>query len=117
MDTVNRFKSWVKDKRDARKSTKWKFFLAAAILIVGCGYIWLFHTNVGWIARNSFFKTFDRNPDRIIKVYAGNELIEEYRGAYTIENYQGYLVLIDFEHDTRTNLYGDIIAVVDSPRE
>lgn len=39
MDTANRFKSWVKDKRDARKSTKWKFFLAAAILIVACGYM------------------------------------------------------------------------------
>ena len=117
MGTIDKVKEWVRTKKENHKSGKWKFFMAAAALILCCGYIWLFHTNVGWIARNSFFKTFDRSPDRIVKVYTGNELIQEYRGAYTIEQYQGYLVLINFEDQTRTNLYGDVIAVVDAPRE
>ena len=96
---------------------KWKMFLYAGILILGMGYIWLFHTNTGWLARTSFSKSFEHHPDRIVRIYAGNELIEEYVGAYTIENYQGYLVLIDFERQERINLYGDVIAVVDTPHE
>lgn len=117
MGTIDKVKEWIRTKKENHKSGKWKFFMAAAALILCCGYVWLFHTNVGWIARNSFFKTFDRIPDRIVRIYAGNELIQEYKGAYTIENYQGYLVLINFEDQTRTNLYGDVIAVVDAPRE
>lgn len=117
MSAFNRIKSWVSSIREkSKKHRKWKMFVYAAIVIFALFYIWLMYSNTGWLARQSFFKTFDRHPDRIVRIYAGNELIDEYIGAYTIEQYKGYLVLIDFENETRTNIYGDVVAVVDSPR-
>ena len=65
---------------------KWKMFLYAGIFILVLVYIWLFYTNTGWLARTSFFKSFNHHPDRIVRIYAGNELIEEYVGEYSIEN-------------------------------
>lgn len=96
---------------------KWKFTLAAAILVVGLGIFWLFFTNTGWLARNSFAKSFDNNPNRIVKIYVGSELINEYFGAYSVEQYQGYLVLINHKNETRTNIYGNVVAIVDAPKE
>lgn len=116
MDAINKAKDWVKNRiENHKKSGKWKAFLAAAILIIGFVYIWLFNTNVGWLARTSFDKTFNREEERVISIYAGNKMIAQYEGAYSIEQYQGYLVLINHKAKTRTNLYGDIIAVVDNP--
>lgn len=110
-------KEWVQSiKEKLRGHHRWKTFAYAGIVVAILFYVWLFHTNTGWLARQSFMKSFDRHPDRIVSIYAGNELISEYEGAYTIEQYQGYLVLIDFENETRTNIYGDVVAIIDSPR-
>ena len=96
---------------------KWKMFLYAGILIFGMGYIWLFHTNIGWLARTSFEKTSKQDPNRIVRIYAGNELIDTYIGHYTVEQYQGYLVIIDFDNHERINVYGEVTAIVDTPRD
>lgn len=117
MSVFNKLKRGVHSLREkVRGHHKWKIFVYAGIILFIMGYIWLFYTNTGWLARTSFTKTFDHASDRIVRIYAGNELIDEYIGAYSIEQYQGYLVLINHEQETRTNLYGDIVAVVDAPR-
>lgn len=117
MSVFRNVKSRVQNlKEKTQGHHKWKMFLYAGIIILMFGYVWLFYTNTGWLARTSFFKSFDRHPDRVVRIYAGNELIEEYIGEYAIENYQGYLVLIDFQNQERINLYGDVVAVVDTPR-
>lgn len=96
---------------------KWKMFIYAGIIIIIFLYIWLFYTNTGWLVRTSFLKSFEREPDRVVKVYTGSELVGEYVGKYSVENYQGYLVLIDHEHQQRINLYGDVVAIVDIPKD
>lgn len=117
MSVFRNIKSRVQNlKEKIQGHHKWKMFLYAGIFILILVYIWLFYTNTGWLARTSFFKSFNHHPDRIVRIYAGNELIEEYVGEYSIENYQGYLVLIDFKNQERINLYGDVVAVVDTPR-
>ena len=89
--------------------------LCAAGLIICLFLIWLFGSNTGWLARQSFFKSFDRAPERIVSIYSGSELIATYKGHYTVEQYQGYLVVIDFDREQRINVYGDVAAIVDTP--
>lgn len=89
--------------------------LCAAGLIICLFLIWLFGTNTGWLARQSFFKSFDRAPERIVRIYSGSELIATYEGHYTVEQYQSYLVVIDFDREQRINVYGDVAAIVDTP--
>lgn len=118
MSVFSNIKSRVQNLGEKFKGhKKWKMFLYAGILIFTMGYAWLFHTNTGWLARTSFIKTFDHEPERIVRVYTGNEQIAEYVGHYTVEQYQNYLVVIDFDNQERINLYGDVVAVVDVPRE
>ena len=118
MSVFGNIKSRVQNLGEKFKGhNKWKMFLYAGILILTLGYIWLFHTNTGWLARTSFMKSFDHHPDRIVRIYTGSELIEEYVGQYSVENYQGYLCIIDHENMQRINLYGDVVAIVDTPRE
>lgn len=104
-------------KEETKGHHKWKMFLYAGIIVFILFFTWLFGTNTGWLAQQSLMKSFDRHPDRIVRVYTGNELINEYVGQYSVEPYQGYLVLIDHENQQRINLYGDVIAIVDTPRE
>ena len=118
MSVFSNIKSRVQNLGEKLKGhKKWKMFLYAGILILTMVYIWLFHTNTGWLARTSFIKTFDHEPERIVRVYAGNEKIAEYVGHYTVENYNGYFCVIDFDNQERINLYGDVIAIVDTPRD
>ena len=113
----SKVKEWVQSiKEKFRGHHKWKMFVYAGVIVAILFYVWLFHTSTGWLARQSFMKSFDHHPDRIVRIYAGNELIAEYEGAYTIEPYKTYLVLIDFENETRTNIYGDVVAIIDAPR-
>lgn len=87
----------------------------AAGLIICLFLIWLFGTNTGWLAKQSFFKSFDHEPERLVRIYSGSELIATYEGHYTVEQYQGYLVVIDFDKEQRINVYGDVAAIVDTP--
>lgn len=89
--------------------------LCAAGLLICLFLIWLFETNTGWLARQSFFKSFDRTPERIVRIYSGSELIATYEGRYTVEPYQGYLCVLDFDSEQRINVYGDVAAIVDTP--
>lgn len=96
---------------------KWKMFLYAGIIVFILFFTWLFGTNTGWLAQQSLFKSFNHHPDRAVRVYTGNELIDEYVGEYSVEQYQGYLVVIDHKNHERINLYGDVVAIVDTPRD
>lgn len=118
MPVFNKLKSGVQFLREKTKGhRKWKMFVYAAIILFVMGYIWLFHTNTGWLVRTSFDKTFRKDPNRIVRIYAGNELIDTYVGHYAVEPYNGYLVVIDFDNQERINIYGEVTAIVDSPRE
>lgn len=111
-------KKWVNSIREKTKGhRKWKMFIYAGIVIFLAGYIWLFYTNTGWLARTSLDKTFGQDRNRIVKIYAGNELIDTYVGHYTVEPYRTYLVVIDFDKQERINIYGNVTAIVDSPGE
>lgn len=118
MPVFDKVKNGVYSIREKTKGhRKWKMFLYAGIILFLAGYIWLFHTNTGWLARTSFDKTFRKDPNRIVRIYAGNELVDTYVGHYAVEQYQGYLVVIDFDNQERINIYGEVTAIVDSPRE
>ena len=118
MSVFSNIKSRVQNLGEKFKGhKKWKMFLYAGILILTMGYIWLFHTNIGWLARTSFEKTFKQDPNRVVRIYAGNELIDTYIGHYAVEQYQGYLVVIDFDNHERINVYGEVTAIVDTPRD
>lgn len=114
-DKVKKGVNSIREKTQGHR--KWKMFIYAGIIIILAGYIWLFHTNTGWLARTSFDKTFRKDPDRIVRIYAGNELVDTYVGHYAVEQYQGYLVVIDFDNHERINIYEEVTAIVDSPRE
>ena len=79
-------------------------------------YGYFIQTLVGSLAL-ALKKTFKQDPNRIVRIYAGNELIDTYIGHYAVEQYQGYLVVIDFDNQERINVYGEVTAIVDTPRE
>lgn len=118
MPVFDKIKDGVYPIREKTKGhRKWKMFIYAGIILFLAGYIWLFYTNTGWLARTSFDKTFRKNPNRIVRIYAGNELVDTYVGHYAVEPYNGYLVVIDFDNQERINIYGEVTAIVDSSRE
>ena len=105
----------IKEKVKLPSRSRTISILCAAGLIICLFLIWLFGSNTGWLARQSFFKSFDHAPERIVRIYSGSELIATYEGHYTVEQYQGYLVVIDFDYEQRINVYGDVAAIVDTP--
>lgn len=105
----------IKEKVKLPSRSRTISILCAAGLIICLFLIWLFGTSTGWLARQSFFKSFDNAPERIVRIYSGSELIATYEGHYTVEQYQGYLCVIDFDREQRINVYGDAAAIVDTP--
>lgn len=87
----------------------------AAGLIICLFLIWLLGTNTGWIARNSFFKTFDIDTQRIVTVYGANgELIRYFEGSYNVENFNNqYWVIMNQRTGERINIYGDSTIIID----
>lgn len=105
----------IKEKVKLPSRSRTISILCAAGLIICLFLIWLFGTSTGWLARQSFFKSFDHAPERIVRIYSGSELIATYEGHYTVEVYKSYLVVIDFDREQRINVYGDVAAIVDTP--
>ena len=105
----------IKEKMKLPSRSRIISVFCAAGLIICLFLIWLFCTNTGWLARQSFFKSFDHEPERIVRIYSGSELIATYEGHYTVEQYQGYLCVLDFDNEQRINVYGDVAAIVDTP--
>ena len=87
----------------------------AAGLIICLFLVWLFGTNTGWIARNSFFKTFDIDTQRIVTVYGANgEFIRYFEGSYNVENFNNqYWVIMNQRTGERINIYGDSTIIID----
>ena len=102
-------------KKKTQGYHKWKMFLYAGIIILIAGVIWLTQTNQGWIARNSFFKTFDTNRERIVTVYGANgEPVRRFEGTYNVEFFDDkYLVIMNQHTDERVNVYGNSTIVID----
>ena len=116
MSVFSNAKSRVQNLREKLKGhKKWKMFLYAGILILTSGVIWLTQTNQGWIARNSFFKTFDTNRERIVTVYGANgEPVRRFEGTYNVEFFNDkYLVIMNQHTGERVNVYGNSTIVID----
>ena len=94
---------------------KWKMFLYAAILLIGGVVFWLTQTNVGWIARNSWSKTFDTDTVRTVTAYSDDGTpIRRFHGTYSVEIFNDqYLVVMNQNTGERVNIYGDSAIVVD----
>ena len=77
--------------------------------------IWLTQTNQGWIARNSFMKTFETNRERVVTVYGANgQPVREFVGTYNVEFFSDkYLVIMNQNTGERVNVYGNSVIVID----
>ena len=116
MSVFSNIKSRVQNLGEKLKGhKKWKMFLYAGILILISMTIWLTQTNQGWIARNSFLKTFDTQRERIVTVYGANgEPIREFKGTYNVEIFNDkYLVIMNQNTGERVNVYGGSTIVID----
>ena len=116
MSVFSNIKSRVQNLGEKFKGhKKWKMFLYAGILILILVTIWLTQTNQGWIARNSFLKTFDTKRERIVTVYGANgEPIREFKGTYNVEIFNDkYLVIMNQNTGERVNVYGGSTIVID----
>lgn len=105
----------IKEKVKPPSRSRTISILCAAGLIVCLFLIWLLGTNTGWIARNSFFKTFDTVTQRIVTVYGANgELIRYFEGSYNVENFNNqYWVIMNQRTGERINIYGDSTIIID----
>lgn len=116
MAVFGKIKSGVQSlKEKTKRHHKWKMFAYAAIILFIMGYIWLFHTNTGWIARDSFIKTFSTDRERVITVYsADGEMIRRFDGTYNVEFFSDkYIVIMNQHTGERVNLYGASAVVMD----
>lgn len=102
-------------KEKTKEHHKWKMFLYAGIILIIFGAIWLTQTNQGWIAQNSFFKTFDTEQQRVITVYGANgEPIRYFDGTYNVESFNGqYWVIMNQHTGERVNIYGNSTIIID----
>lgn len=94
---------------------RWKPIFYIVVIVFCLFGLWLTTTNQGWIARNSFFKTFDTNRHRVITVYsADGSPIRCFDGTYNVEFFaDDYLVIMNQNTGERINLYGTSAVVVD----
>lgn len=77
--------------------------------------IYVFFTQPGMLIRQSFTKAFvGATHERQIEVYSGGDKIYSYVGHYGVEQYQGYLVIINYDTDERTDIYGDTAVVINT---
>ena len=109
-------KEWVQSiKEKLRGHHRWKTFAYAGIVVMCLFLIWLTQTNQGWIARNSFLKTFDTQRQRVVTVYGANgEPIREFKGTYNVEIFNDeYLVIMNQNTGERVNVYGGSTIVID----
>lgn len=87
-----------------------------AILVVGVIFFaWLMSTNQGWIARDSFAKTFDVETERVITVYGSNgEPVRQFLGTYHVEFFNDkYIVVMNQKTGERINVYGSSTVIID----
>ena len=91
-------------------------FIIAGVLVLGLFCVWFFMTPTGQLAQYSFFKSFNDIPEvRVVEIYSGNTKIDEYVGHYRVEQYKGYLVLISDDTGERIDIYGNVVAIINSP--
>ena len=109
-------KEWVQSiKEKLRGHHRWKTFAYAGIVVTCLFLIWLTQTNQGWIARNSFMKTFETNRERVVIVYsADGEPVRKFIGTYNVEFFSDkYLVIMNQNTGERVNVYGSSVIVID----
>lgn len=100
----------IKSKVTPRK----RAFVVAFFIVLVCSGLWLFGTNTGYLARTSFTKTFDRDREKVITVYAADGTpIRTYRGKYVLESWRGHYSIIDVKNEERIDIYGNSSVLVD----
>lgn len=115
-DIKNNLKK-VKNKFTIKGHKKILFYAIAALIVVVLFLVWLFDTNMGWIARSSWDKTFDTDSIHVVTVYdATGSVIKRYEGTYNVEDRGKYWIIMNVNTGERINIYGDCVLIIDNPR-
>ena len=92
--------------------------LSAVLVVLILFSIWLFNTNMGWIARSSWNKTFDTTSVHSVTVYGSTgNVLAEYLGTYNVEDRGRYWIIMNVNTGERINVYGDCAIILDLPKE
>ena len=92
-----------------------KIFIYIAIILVLMGTLWVATTNRGWIARDSFMKTFATDRERVVTVYSEDgTVIRQFCGTYNVEFFNDdYIVVMNQRTGERVNVYGQGSIIID----
>ena len=92
-----------------------KVFIYIAIILVLMGALWVATTNRGWIARDSFIKTFATDRERVVTVYSEDgTVIRQFHGTYNVEFFDDdYIVVMNQRTGERVNVYGQGSIIID----
>lgn len=92
-----------------------KAFIYIAIILVLMGTLWVATTNRGWIARDSFIKTFATDRERVVTVYSEDgTVIRQFHGTYNVEFFDDdYIVVMNQRTGERVNVYGQGSIIID----
>ena len=92
-----------------------KVFIYIAIILVLMGALWVATTNRGWIARDSFMKTFATDRERVVTVYSEDgTVISQFCGTYNVEFFDDdYIVVMNQRTGERVNVYGQGSIIID----
>ena len=116
MSVKNKLKK-VKEKLTFGNHKRAYSFIIAGVIVVTLFLIWFLGTPTGHLAQQSFSKSFNHVlEEHVIEVYSGNTKIKEYVGFYRVEEYKNYLVILDDVTGERIDVYGNAIAIINSPR-
>lgn len=104
--------------KSLKESKKAKCFLIAGVVVITCFVLWLMTTHTGLLARTSFFKTFDPEVQQNVTVYGANgEILRRYEGNYDVEHFKGHYTILNLDDETRVDLYGDVVVIIDEPQK
>ena len=98
-----------------RPSFAVKVFIYIIIILVLLGTLWVATTNRGWIARDSFMKTFATDRERVVTVYSEDgTVIRQFYGTYNVEFFDDdYIVVMNQRTGERVNVYGQGSIIID----
>lgn len=115
MPDIKSFLGNFKERWSSKKSRNLRIISLIFGLFIAFILFYVFCTKPGMLIRQSFEKTFvGTTQTREIEIYSSGELIHEFTGHYGIEQYQGYLVIINYDTQERTDIYGQTAVVINT---
>lgn len=118
MPDIKSFLGNFKERWSTKKSRNLRIVSLIFGLFIAFILFYVFCTKPGMLIRQSFEKTFIGTAQiREIEIYSSGELIHEFTGHYGIEQYQGYLVIINYDTQERTDIYGQTAVVINTLSE